>query len=339
MWFTVNSQTRLRQGLVVLAAILAAGTVGYMKLEGWTFEESFFMTVITVSTVGYGEIHPLSTAGRAFTIFLIAGGVSGVTLVFSALIGYLIEGRFRSTLGRRQMKARIAKLEGHFILCGYGRVGEDIARTFSEEGFPFIVVDSRSDIINKAEKAGYLYLLGDATSDDTLVEAGIERAKGLVAAVDSDVDNTYITLSARGMRPDLFIEARASNEEAELKLKRAGANRVVSPNKIGARRMAMLAIRPAVVDFIDTITYGRGREMDMENIVIGNNCLLATQTIDDIRRQSRVIVLAVSKRSGRLLANPSGDTAIEVGDLLIVIGTRKQLAAFEDLCEGGGSSE
>jgi len=237
------------------------------------------------------------------------------------------------------MKARITKLEGHFILCGYGRVGEDIARTFSEEGFPFIVVDSRSDIINKAEKAGYLYLLGDATSDDTLVEAGIERAKGLVAAVDSDVDNTYITLSARGMRPDLFIEARASNEEAELKLKRAGANRVVSPNKIGARRMAMLAIRPAVVDFIDTITYGRGREMDMENIVIGDNCLLATQRIDDIRRQSRVIVLAVSKRSGRLLANPSGDTAIEVGDLLIVIGTRKQLAAFEDLCEGGGSSE
>jgi voltage-gated potassium channel len=337
--FKVNSQTRLRQGLIVLASILAAGTIGYMKLEGWSFGESIFMTVITVSTVGYGEVHPLSAAGRAFTIFLIGGGVSGVTLVFSALIEYIIEGRFRSTLGRRQMKAKIAKLQDHFILCGFGRVGEDIARTFSEEGFSFIIVDNRPDIIKKAEKAGHLYLLGDATSDETLVEAGIERARGLVAAVDSDVDNTYITLSARGMRSDMFIEARASNEEAEIKLKRAGASRVVSPNKIGARRMAMLATRPAVADFIDTVTYGRGREMDMENIVVGDNCPLATQTVDDIRRQSRVIILAISKKTGRLLANPTGDTAIEVGDLLIVIGTKKQLAAFEGLCEGGKSSE
>ena len=330
---------RLRLGLIILASIIAVGTIGYMHLEGWLFGEAIYMTVITISTVGYGEVHPLSAAGRIFTIALIAGGVSAAALVLTAFIEYLIAGKFRTTLGRRQMKTRMAKLKDHFILCGYGRVGEDIARSFSEEGIPFIVVDSRPDIIAQTEEAGYLYLLGDATSDKALIEAGIERAKGLVAAVDSDVDNTYITLSARGIHRDLFIEARASNEEAEIKLKRAGANRVVSPNKIGARRMAMLAIRPGVADFIDTVTHGRGREMDMENIVAGDTSPLVGQTVEAVRRQSRAIILAISKKTGRLLAYPPGAEAIEVGDLLIVIGTRKQLTALECLCEGGNSSE
>ena len=330
---------RLRQGLIILACIIAAGTIGYMHLEGWSFGDAIYMTLITISTVGYGEVHPLSAAGRIFTIALIAGGVSGVAFVLGAFIEYLIEGRFHTTLGRRQMKAKMTKLKDHFILCGYGRVGEDIARTFSDEGIPFIVVDSRPDIITKAEEAGYLYLLGDATSDRVLIEAGIERAKGLVAAVDSDVDNTYITLSARGMHPDLFIEARASNEAAEIKLKRAGANRAVSPNKIGARRMAMLAVRPGVVDFIDTVTYGPGREMDMENIVVGDSSPLVGQTVEAIRRQSRAVILAISKEKGRLLANPPREVAIEKEDHLMVIGTRKQLAALECLCEGGKPSE
>jgi len=330
---------RLRQGLIILACIIAAGTIGYMHLEGWSFGDAIYMTLITISTVGYGEVHPLSAAGRIFTIALIAGGVSGVAFVLGAFIEYLIEGRFHTTLGRRQMKAKMTKLKDHFILCGYGRVGEDIARTFSDEGIPFIVVDSRPDIITKAEEAGYLYLLGDATSDRVLIEAGIERAKGLVAAVDSDVDNTYITLSARGMHPDLFIEARASNEAAEIKLKRAGANRAVSPNKIGARRMAMLAVRPGVVDFIDTVTYGHGREMDMENIVVGDSSPLVGQTVEAIRRQSKAVILAINKEKGQLLANPPGEVAIEKEDRLIAIGTRKQLAALECLCEGGNPSE
>jgi len=207
----VKPQKRLRRGLIILASIIAAGTIGYMHIEGWSFGEAIYMTVITISTVGYGEVHPLSNAGRVFSIFLIAGGASGALFVASAAIEYLLEGRLRAILGRRQMKAKTAKLKDHFILCGYGRVGEDIARTFSEEGIPFIVLDSRPDNIAMAEEQGYLCLLGDATSDKVLIEAGIERARGLVAAVGSDVDNTYITLSARGLRPDLFIEARASS--------------------------------------------------------------------------------------------------------------------------------
>jgi len=335
----VKPQKRLRRGIIILASIIAAGTIGYMHIEGWSFSEAIYMTVITISTVGYGEVHPLSNAGRVFSIFLIAGGVSGALFVASAAIEYLLEGRLRAILGRRQMKAKTAKLKDHFILCGYGRVGEDIARTFSEEGIPFIVLDSRPDNIAMAEEQGYLCLLGDATSDKVLIEAGIERARGLVAAVGSDVDNTYITLSARGLRPDLFIEARASSEEVETKLNRAGADRVVSPHSIGARRMAMLALRPAVVDFIDTVTYGRGRELEMENVAAGGNSPLIGQTIEAIRNQTKAAILAISKKGGKPLANPPSEKVIEVGDRLIIIGTKEQLKALECLCEGGSSNE
>jgi len=249
----MEPQKRLRRGIIILASIIAAGTIGYMLIEGWTPLDSIYMTVITVSTVGFGEVHPLSEAGRIFTIILIIGGVSGALFVFSALIDYVIEGRMGIARRKRHMKAKIAELKDHFILCGYGRVGEEVARIFTEEGVPFVTIDSRPENIALAEEQGYLCLLGDATSDKVLLEAGIERARALVAAVGSDVDNTYIVLSARGMRPDLFIEARASTKEAEAKLKTAGANRIVAPNSIGARRMALLAIRPTVADFIDTV--------------------------------------------------------------------------------------
>ena len=331
----MRPQQRLRRGLIILASIIAAGTIGYTLIEGWSFVDAIYMTMITISTVGYGEVHPLTHAGRIFSIFLIVGGVSGGLFVLTAFVQYVIEGRLRTELGRRQMKGKIAKLKEHFILCGYGRVGEEIARTFSEEGIPFVIIDSRPENTAMAEEQGYLYLLGDATSDKLLVEAGIERARGLVAAVGSDVDNTYITLSARGLRPDLFIEARASSKEAETKLKKAGANRVVSPSSIGARRMAMLALRPAVVDFIDTVTYRRGQELQMENIAVGNNSPLVGLTVEAIRHRTKATILAINKKGGKLLANPPSKEIIEAGAHLIIIGTKEQLIALECLCEGG----
>ena len=331
----MRPQQRLRRGLIILGSIIATGTIGYMLIEGWSPIDAIYMTMITISTVGYGEVHPLTSAGRIFSIFLIVGGVSGALFVFSAIIQYIVEGRLGIIFGRRQMKAKIAKLKEHFILCGYGRVGEEIARTFSEEGVPFVIIDSRQENIAKAEEQGYLCLLGDATSDKLLMEAGIEQAKGLVAAVGSDVDNTYITLSARGLHPDLFIEARASSKQAETKLKRAGANRVVSPNSIGARRMAMLALRPAVVDFIDTVTYRRGRELQMENINVGGKSPLVGLTVEAIRHRTKATILAISKKGGKLLANPPGERVVEAGDRLIIIGTKEQLTALECLCEGG----
>lgn len=321
-------------GVSALAAIIIIGVIGYTVIEGWTLLDSLYMTIMTITTVGYGEVHPLTSGGRIFSIFLMVGGVGEVLYVLSVIVAYVMEGTLGTAWEKRRMKNKIAGLKGHFILCGLGRVGEDIARTFSEEGVPFVAIDNRPDCVERAEQAGYLCLTGDATNDEVLKEAGIERARGLVAAVGADADNTYITLSARVLRPDLFIEARASSREAEIKLKRAGADRIVLPYSIGARRMAMLALRPGVVDFIDTITYGRGREMQLENIIVSSNSALVGQTAGEARNKAIITILAIQRKSGRLIPNPSDEEIIEESDRLIIIGTSKRLAELEEAPEG-----
>ena len=310
----MNPQQRLLWGIYVLIGITLVGAVGYVAIEGWSFLDALYMTVITVTTVGYAEVHPLSAGGQIFSIFLIIGGVGGGLYVLTGIITYVVEGHFEIIWRGRRMKASIAKLKGHFILCGYGRVGQEIAHTFKEEGMPFVVLDSSPESITQAEQAGYLYWQGDATGDEALMEAGIEQARGLVSAVGSDADNTYITLSARGLRPDLFIAARAYCEEAETKLKRAGADRVVAPLNIGGRRLAMLALRPAVVDFIDTVTRGRGRELQLEDRNIDGNCPLVGLTMKAARSRTGITVLAMRKKNGRLLTNPTDKETIEDGD-------------------------
>ena len=330
---------RLLWGIGALAIIIATGGIGYMLIEGWSFIDALYMTIITITTVGYNEVHPLSDSGRIFSIFLIVGGVGGALYSLTAIVAYIIEGGFGTTIGRRQMKNRIAKLKDHFILCGYGQVGQEIAHVFTEERVAFVVIDKDKESIANAEKDGRLYLLADATTDDVLKEAGIEWARGLVVAVGSDADSTYITLSARGLRPNLFIEARASSSEAEAKLKKAGADRIISPHSIGARRMAMLALRPAVVDFIDTVIYRRGRELQLENIAINHDSSLVGLDIEKARQRTQVTVLAISRQGDQLLANPSGEETIEAGDQLIVMGTRQQLASLEEICQRCKSNE
>jgi voltage-gated potassium channel len=325
---------RLIGGIGAFLVIVAIGVVGYEIIEGWSFLDSLYMTITTITTVGFAEVHPLSQAGRIFSIFLIVGGVGGALYILTTLMGFLLEGQFGITMGRRRMKTKISRLKGHFILCGYGRVGQEIAQAFSEEKTPFVIIDNEEEAIAQAEEAGYLCLHADATSDETLKEAGIERARGLVAAVGSDTTNTYIALSARGLRPDLFIEARSSSSEAEDKLNRAGADRVISPHAIGGRRMAMLALRPAVVDFIDTVTYRPGRELQLENVDVASGSSLVGQTMEKARSQVGITILAMRKQSGKLIANPPGEELIEEGDRLIVIGTREHLAALESVFEG-----
>ncbi len=324
---------RLKWGLCILATIIVAGVIGYVVIEGWSFIDALYMTIITITTVGYAEVHPLTTAGRIFSIFLIMGGVGGALFVLSIIVGYIIEGHLGTTWGRRRMETNIAKLKEHFILCGYGRVGQEIARIFNEEGAPFVVIDKAQERIASAEKDGYLYVLGDATSDEVLKEAGIERAHGLVAAVGDDADNVYITLSARGLRPDLFIEARAITPDAEAKLKKAGATRIISPNILGARRMAELALRPGIVDFIDTVVSRRGREFEMENIAVRRNSALVNLTVAETRNRTKAAILAINRKSGKLIANPSAEETIQTGDILITLGTREQLTALEEICE------
>ncbi len=330
----MSSLRRLQLGIFALIIIVAIGVVGYTFIEGWSFLDSLYMTITTITTVGFREVHPLSDAGRIFSIFLIIGGVGGALYILTTIMGYLMEGQFGTTIWRRRMKTKIAKLKKHFILCGYGRVGQEIAQAFSEEEAPFVIIDKDEEQVAKAEKDGYLYIFGDATSDEVLKEAGIERAYGLVSAVGSDSDNTFITLSAREARPDLFIEARCASPESEGKLRRAGADRVISPHAIGGRRMAMLAMRPAVVDFIDTVTYGPGRELQLENVDVASSSSLIGKSMDQARSQVDITVLAMRKQSGELIANPPGEEIIKEGDRLIVIGTKQHLAALEKFLGG-----
>ncbi len=329
----MNPTRRLLWGGCVLVIIIVAGVIGYTVIEGWSFIDAIYMTIITITTVGYAEVHPLTTAGRIFSIFLIVGGVSGALYAISGIAEYILEGHLGTTLGRRRMETNIAKLKGHFILCGYGRVGREIARIFTEENVPFVVIDKDQEGITNAEKDGHLYMLADATDDEALKQTGIEQARGLVIAAGSDADSVYITLSARGLRPDLFIEARATAPDAEAKLKRAGADRIIHPYSLGARRMAELALRPAVVDFIDTVIRSRGRDLQMENITVGRDSALVGLTAEETRHRTKAAILAISKKSGRLVANPTAEEIIQAGDILITLGTRKQLATLEEICE------
>ncbi|MGD9115982.1 MAG: potassium channel protein [Dehalococcoidia bacterium] len=330
----MSSLRRLLWGLYGFVIIVAIGVIGYTFIEDWSFLDSLYMTITTITTVGFREVYPLSEAGRIFTVFLIIGGVGGALYILTTIMGYFIEGQFGITMGRQRMKNKIAKLKNHYILCGYGRVGESIALTFSEEGVPFVIISNNEEHAADAEKEGYLVILGDATDDDVLKEAGIDRAYGLVAAVGSDTDNTFITLSARELHPDIFIEARCASPASEGKLRRAGADRVISPHAIGGRRMAMLAMRPAVVEFIDTVTSGRGRDLQMETIDVVAGSSLIEQTMGQARNKAGITVLAIRKANGTLVANPPDEDVIEEGDRLIVIGTKQRLAALEKILTG-----
>jgi len=301
---------KLKLAIYILVSIVSVGIIGYMIIEGWSFVDALFMTVLTISTVGYGEVNPLSEGGRVLSIFLMVGGVGGGLYALSLFIQYLLEGEFGITIGRRRMKAEMAKLKEHFILCGYGRVGRGIARSFREEGVPFIIIESDEKAVARAREDGYLCLNGDATSDEVLRLVQIEKARGLIAAVGSDVDNTYITLSARELHPDVFITARANSPDSQLKLKRAGANRVVSPASIGAHRMAMLSLRPTVVDFLDRVAYSPGREMQLESLDINTRTSLTGTTIEEAHRNYGITVLAMRTKGGKLAGL---EKAIEVG--------------------------
>jgi len=324
---------RLIWGIVTLVAIIAVGTLGYKIIEGWSLFDALYMTIITITTVGYAEVHPLTGGGQTFSIILILGGVGGALFTVTGFVEYMVEGHLGISLGRRQMKNRIARSKDHFIVCGYGRIGREISRVFTQEKVPFVVIDKDKVAIANAEKDDVLYIEADATDEEILKEAGIAQARALIAAVGSDADNTYITLTAHVLRPDIFIEARASSVDAEAKLKRAGAHRITSPNNIGAQRMALLALRPAVVDFVDTVTGQHGRQMHMENITIEENSSLVGITIDDVRHCTEANVVALGKKTGKVLANPSGDEIISAGDSLVLLGNRHQLSTLDSICE------
>jgi voltage-gated potassium channel len=324
----------LAKGLGALLLVVVAGTIGYRLIEGWPFMDSLFMTITTITTVGYAEVHPLSTAGQIFTFFLILGGVGTAFYILTSLVRYIIEGEIGFRIGRQRMEAKIKKLHNHFILCGYGRVGETIARVLKQQSVEFVVIERNAETIKKAQQAGCLAILDDATKDESLKQARIDSARGLIAALGDDADNTYTTLAARQLNPTLPVIARASSTAAQKKLQLAGAHRVVAPEISGGERMAMLALRPTTVEFVETVLLGREQELLVEEIEAAEGSSLVGSTIKEIEeRFTGIRILAFKKKDGSLIPNPSPNNAVEKESSLIAFGTLEQLQSIEGCCQ------
>ncbi|MBW2092802.1 MAG: NAD-binding protein, partial [Deltaproteobacteria bacterium] len=318
-----SSRRNLVVSICLCVVILLCGMVGYALIEGWDLLDALYMTIITVATIGYGEIRPLSPAGRVFTIFLILFGVGNVAYLISQLTRTMVEGSLRRVMGRRKLERQIKAIKDHYIICGYGRIGRVIAQEVKAKKLPLVVIEHKQEIIDQIEQDGHLYITGEATDDANLIQAGIERARGLVAVVSSDADNVYIVLTARAMNENLYIVARASEEKSVSKLERAGADKVVSPYNIGARNMAQTLLRPTVSDFIETTVHGRGDlNLAMEEILVTPQAKLKDITLKDsnIRQDLGLIVIAIKKADGDMIFNPWAHERFEIGDTLIAVG-------------------
>ncbi|PLX83909.1 MAG: potassium channel protein [Desulfuromonas sp.] len=327
---------KFRYSLLTLVLLIGGGTVGYMLIEDWTAFEALYMTVITLATVGFREIHSLSFEGRVFTIFLIIFGAGTIAYTIGTLVQFMLEGQLRSILGRKKVEKKIGKTKAHYIICGYGRIGRLICRDFAAKPVPFVVVEQSEELCIEMQKQGILCIHGDATQDHILMQAGIDRAKGLVTVVTSDSANVFITLTARGLSPALYILARASEKSSELKLQRAGATKVISPYIIGASRMADAILRPSVVDFIDIATGSEHLELQIEEIRISSGSPLEGQTLIDagVRKDLGVIIVGINKSNQPPIFNPRPDTLIEANDVLITIGKPPAIKNLEKIALG-----
>jgi voltage-gated potassium channel len=318
---------RPRRALAMLLGVFVLGTIGYVVL-GFSVLDAVYQTVTTVATVGFREVQPLDDAGKVFTIVLILIGVGTALYTFSVLLESLLEGHLARLFGRRRMERQIEGLHDHVIVCGWGRVGRAIGTELAAAGTDLVVVDRDP---TRPPEAGVPSIVGDATEDLLLERAGLSRARALVAALDSDAANLFVTLSARSLRPDLFIVARARVEESEEKLRRAGADRVVNPQSIGGARIAAFVLQPNVTEFLDVVMHDRNLQFRLEEVVVPPGSAIAGRSIRDahLRDRTGALVLALRESDGAFNTNPSPDTTIAAGHVLIAIGTPDELAALE----------
>jgi voltage-gated potassium channel len=325
--------TRLAVAVSGLLGIVTFGTLGYHFTEHWSLFDSLYMTVTTITTIGYREVHPLSAAGRVFTMVLVLTGVTMFFYAGSEVFGAIVGGELRKLLGRQRMEHALEKISSHIVVCGYGRMGRLVCREFSAAGIPLVVVEREAELLEDFDIPHAIPIHGEAASDEILERAGVRRARGLVAVVASDADNLFITMSARLLNEKMFIVARADEEGAQRKLLRAGANRVISPYVIGGQRVAQAVLRPAVVDFLELATRTEHLELQIEETQVVADSALAGSTLNgsELRQKLEIIILAIKRSSGKMLFAPPPETLLEAGDTLITVGSRQQLDQLERL--------
>jgi voltage-gated potassium channel len=329
--FTRDGTLQLIVGILFFILVFLGGTIGYMLIEEWSFTDALYMTVITLSTVGYSEVQKVSPGGRIFTMVLITMGVGFVFYLGGSVIQFMMEGRIREILGRRKLEKEIRTQKGHYIVCGYGRVGAGICDLLGSKPIGVVVVERDPETTARLNDRGVLHVAGDATDEENLINAGVEKARGLVAALKTDSDNVYVTLTARQLNPELFIMARAGEEKSENKLLAAGANKVVCPYSLGAHRMAQTILRPTVTDFLELTVMDKNRNIQVEEVPVHPSSKLINVVLQDsgIRQDFDLIIVAVRKAGGDMIFNPSSQTKLQGGDTVVAIGEKRNLERLE----------
>lgn len=328
----MDTRKSFQASMILIAAVITTGTGGYAFIEGWGLLDSLYMTVITITTIGFKEVHAMSEGGRLFTVVLIFFSVGAVFYALNNAARLIIEGEIKDLFGRRKLQKTLGRLSGHYIICGHGRMGRIISKELSDKQLKFVVIEKGSDT-ETCPSPDCLVVRGDATRDEVLLKAGIERAAGLISVLPTDAENLFVVLSARGIKPELTIVARANEDGAEQKLMRAGANRVVSPYHIGGLRIAHTLIKPAVVDFIEFTTHSDHVGLEIEEIVLREGSGIDGKTLAEsgIGREPELIVVAVKDPEGRIRINPRHDTVLSSGETLIVIGQESKLEKLEKM--------
>ncbi len=324
----------MRKALILIGMVILLGTLGYYFLEGWSLLDGFYMTVITIFTVGFREVRVLTPGGQIFTVFIILCGVVTLTYAFTQLGDMVFGGGVGKFFWRKSMERRICRLKDHYIVCGHGRMGRTVVERLNEEKVPFVVIETKeSEIQETAQSENILYIHGDATQEDILIQAGIKRARALAALLPTDADNLYLTFTAKLINPALFVLAKALEDEGEKKILQIGANRIVSPYKLGGLKIAQGMLRPALVDFIDLIIRRQELSLIMEEIVVPKKARLAGHSLAEsqIRNNANVIVVAIKKPGQQIIFNPSSNIQIQAGDTLLVMGDEVEEKAFEKL--------
>lgn len=323
---TLNSlPANLTRAGVLLITVTIVGTAGYMIIEGWSLLDAVYMTVIVLTTIGFEETHQLDDPGRIFTIFLAVFGVGAIFYTVVSAFQFMLEGELGNILGVHRMKSQIESLRNHYILCGFGRVGEEVARQFVSRNVAFAVIENTPEAVQRAQQRGYPLLIGDATTDEMLRQAGIERAAGLLAASDSDAGNTFITLTAKALNPNILVIARAAHPDSTPRMERAGADRVFSPYVTAGRQMANSAMQPMMVEFIDTLAAQTGGPIIAELDISADSELPGRSVHDLLHQCPTIIVLGLRRQSHDVMVGPPGDTRLEAGDRLILMGEKDDL--------------